>query len=225
MHNQECKSAAVQGSAGCTRLPLPGHGARACSRSRPVATSTYSWPASGEATSMFAAAELPASAPHWMAQAPVLIALLQLLGLLCFAYIAARRVAPLMRAERDQRLDRPWLRLQTLLKFWFGQWKHPRYRVAGTLHLLIFAGFLILATRAFHLLIFGLSNDFVAAGTIGRAYDIIADYFATIVFLAVTAAAMRRIFYRPARYAVPAKFGVKGHPVDAIFLLALIALL
>src|SRR5579871_6837974 len=116
----------VSSRAGFGRLrqvAAPRACSRACSRSRPVATSTYSWPASGEATSMFAAAELPASAPHWMAQAPVLVALLQLLGLLCFAYIAARRVAPLMRAERDQRLDRPWLRLQTLLKFWFGQWK------------------------------------------------------------------------------------------------------
>jgi Fe-S oxidoreductase len=37
-------------------------------------------------------------------------------------------------------------------------------------------------------------------------------------------AAIRRIVFKPARYAVPAGYG-KGHPVDAIFLLALIALL
>ena len=35
-------------------------------------------------------------------------------------------------------------------------------------------------------------------------------------------AAVRRIVFKPARYAVPAKYG-KGHTVDAIFLLALIA--
>jgi len=174
---------------------------------------------------MLEAVYVPEFAPYWMGQAPVVIALLQLLGLACFFYIVVKRVTPLIRAERDLRLDRPWLRLQKLLKFWFGQWKHPRYRVAGTLHLCIFAGFLILATRAFYLLIFGLSDDFVAAGTIGRMYDVVADYAATIVFLAVSAAAARRIFYKPARYAVPAKFGVKGHPVDAIFLLALIAIL
>lgn len=149
---------------------------------------------------------------------------IQLLGLACFAYILLKRAAPLVRGERDLRLDRPWLRLQNVLKYWFGQWKHPRYRVAGTLHLLIFAGFLILATRAFYLLVFGLSDDFSAAGPIGRVYDVIADYAATIVFLAVSAAAIRRIFSKPARYAVPERYG-KGHPVDAIFLLALIALL
>jgi len=155
---------------------------------------------------------------------PSLLPLLQLLGLACFFYIAAKRVAPLLRAQRDVRLDRPWLRLQKLLKFWLGQWKHPRYPLAGTLHLCIFAGFILLATRAFYLLIFGLSQDFAEAGTIARAYDILADYAATVVFVAVSVAAVRRVFFKPARYAVPKRFG-KGHPVDAIFLLGLIALL
>src|SRR3974390_548578 len=70
----------------------------------------------------------------------------------------------------------------------------------------------------------GLSADFMAAGAVGRMYDAVADYAATIVFLAVSAAAIRRVVFQPARYAVPERYG-KGHPVDAIFLLALIALL
>ena len=37
-------------------------------------------------------------------------------------------------------------------------------------------------------------------------------------------AAVRRLVFKPARYAVPARYG-KGHPADAIFLLALIAIL
>ena len=161
---------------------------------------------------------------YW--QPPLVIAclLIQVIGIACFAYIVAKRLVPLIRAERDFRFDRPWLRAQMLLKFWFGQWKHPRYRCAGTLHLLIFAGFLILATRAFYLLIFGLTQDFTPSGPIARFYDIIADYASTIVFLAVSAAALRRVLYKPARYVVPEKYG-KGHSADAIFLLGLIALL
>ena len=154
----------------------------------------------------------------------LLSGLIQVFGLACFAYIVIKRVAPLVRGERDFRFDRPWLRIQRVAKFWLGQWKHPRYRVAGTLHLFIFAGFLILATRAFYLLLFGLSDDFVAPSAVGRLYDVVADYAATIVFLAVAAAAVRRVVFKPARYAVPERYG-KGHPVDAIFLLALIALL
>ncbi len=171
-------------------------------------------------------AEMQASAQvvFWGTSLPVLILLIQLFGLTCFAYIVTKRVAPLVRGQRDFRFDRPLLRLEGVLKFWLGQWKHPRYRVAGTLHLFIFAGFLILATRAFYLLLFGLSDDFVAPGVVGRTYDVIADYAATIVFLAVAAAAVRRVAFKPARYVVPERYG-KGHPVDAVFLLALIALL
>src|SRR5580704_18238507 len=171
---------------------------------------------------VFALALAPTSG--WLNPALIACALIQLVGLACFAYIVAKRATPLLRAERDIRLDRPWLRAQKLLKFWFGQWKHPRYRFAGTLHLFIFSGFLILATRAFYLLLFGLSQDFVAPGTAGRFYDVVSDYAATLVFLAVSAAALRRIIYKPARYAVPPKYG-KGHRVDAIFLLGLIAIL
>ena len=166
----------------------------------------------------------PEQAFAWQAHLPLIVLVMQIVGLACFLYIAAKRVAPLIRAERDLRFDRPWLRLQNVLKFWFGQWKHPRYRVSGTIHIFIFAGFIILATRAFYLLMFGLSSDFAQAGAIGSAYDMVADYAATLVFLAVSVAAIRRVFFKPERYAVPEKLG-KGHPVDAIFLLALIAIL
>ena len=55
-------------------------------------------------------------------------------------------------------------------------------------------------------------------------YDVVADYAATIVFLAVAFAAVRSMVFKPSRYAVPERYG-KGHPVDAIFSLGLIALL
>ena len=108
-----------------------------------------------------------------------------------------------------------------------GQWKHPRYRTAGTIHILIFTGFILLATRAFSLLILGVSENFVmpdSSGGIGHTYEIVADYAATIVFLLHGSGAVRRIMFKPARYEVPAKYG-KSHKVDAIFLLALIAIL
>jgi Fe-S oxidoreductase len=150
--------------------------------------------------------------------------MLQLAGLACFAFIVFKRMEPLLHGARDYRLDRPLLRLRNLLKFWFGQWKHPRYRVAGTLHLLIFAGFLVLATRAFYLLLFGLVDDFATPSALAQTYDVVADYAATIVFLAVSAAAVRRVLFKPARYVQPERYS-KGRAIDAIFLLGLIALL
>ena len=91
----------------------------------------------------------PAQITDWLVPDRNLFLTIHVLGVACFAYIVAKRLVPLTRAQRDFRFDRPLTRLGNVLKFWFGQWKHPRYKFAGTLHILIFAGFLLLAARAF----------------------------------------------------------------------------
>ena len=152
---------------------------------------------------------------------------IHVLGVASFAYIVARRMVPLLRAERDLRLERPLARLRNVLKFWLGQWKHPRYKTAGTLHILIFAGFILLAVRAFTVLIVGVSQNFLMpglSGETGHTYEIATDYTATVVFLCMIFAIVRRVLFKPARYEVPAKFG-KAHKADALFLLSLIAAL
>ena len=163
----------------------------------------------------------------WLEQGRVLFLLIHLLGVAGFAYIVARRLIPLFRAERDLRFDQPLARLHKALKFWLGQWKHPRYPTAGTLHILFFAGFILLAMRAFTVLIVGVSPAFVMpglSGEAGRVYEVITDYAATVVFFCMVIAIVRRLVFKPARYEVPAKFG-KAHKADAVFLLALIAIL
>jgi Fe-S oxidoreductase len=140
---------------------------------------------------------------------------LHLLGLACFAYIAARRLMPLLRAQPDHRFDRPLERLGRVLQFWLAQWRHPRYRFAGILHVLIFAGFLILASRAFSLLAFGISDQFGSEP--GGIYNAVRDYASTVVFFCMGIAIARRLFFPPARYG--------RRSADAIFLLASIAIL
>ena len=169
----------------------------------------------------------PALTEDWLIPGRNLFLTIHILGIACFAYIVARRLEPLFRAERDLRFDRPWERMGNVLKFWLGQWKHPRYKFAGMVHILIFAGFIVLATRAFSLLIAGMREGFVMpgfSGEFGHVYDLVTDYAATVVFLCMIVAAVRRLVFKPARYEVPAKFG-KAHKADAIFLLGLIALL
>jgi len=155
-----------------------------------------------------------------------LFLIIHVLGIFCFGYIIARRLVPLFRAQRDLRFDRPRERAGNLLKFWLAQWKHPRYRGAGTLHILIFAGFVLLAARAFIVLTadpygLGLADS---TGRFAHLYGIVTDYAATVVFACMLVAMVRRLVFKPARYAVPARFG-KAHGGDAIFLLALIAIL
>jgi Fe-S oxidoreductase len=169
----------------------------------------------------------PEQASYWLIPGQVLFAAIHILGVACFGYIVTRRLVPLFRGAHDYRLDRPLLRLNKVLQFWLGQWKHPRYPGAGILHILIFTGFIVLAVRAFSVLILGAAENFAAQpsfGIAGHFYGIVTDYAATIVFLCMVVAVIRRVVFKPARYAVPPKFG-KGHPADAIFLLALIALL
>ncbi|MGZ4826816.1 MAG: (Fe-S)-binding protein [Terriglobales bacterium] len=169
----------------------------------------------------------PAQATYWFVNGQTLYLVLHLLGLLCFAYIVARRLGPLLQAERDLRFDHPLLRLGKVLRFWLAQWKQPRFPAAGILHIIVFAGFILLAARAFTLLALGVDDNFVMPGLSGRTghlYDIVRDYATTIVFLCMVVLIIRRAVFKPARYSVPAKHGT-GHPGDAIFLLALIAVL
>jgi Fe-S oxidoreductase len=163
----------------------------------------------------------------WLESGHSLFLIIHFVGLVCFGYIVWRRLVPLLRAERDCRFDRPLARLGKVAKYWFGQWKHPRYRIAGLLHILIFTGFILLVVRSFSTLLVGVSRTVVLPGlseTAGHTYGVITDYAATVVFVCMLVAIIRRLLFRPARYAVPARFG-KAHTADAIILLGLIAVL
>jgi Fe-S oxidoreductase len=163
----------------------------------------------------------------WLVTDRILFVIIPLLGVTCFSYIVAKRLVPLLRAESDLRFDRPWVRLGRVLKFWLGQWKQPRYLLAGVLHIILFIGFLVLLVHSFSLVMIGIVEHFVMPGFSGRAgdvYNLLKDYAATLVFLSVVIAAIRRVVFKPARYSVPAKYG-KDHTAEAVFILGLIAIL
>src|SRR5512140_3639719 len=152
----------------------------------------------------------PAQWIYWGVSGRILFSLITLLGTLLFAYIVQRRLAPLLAAAPDPRFNQPGKRLGRVLQFWLAQWRHPRYPLAGTLHILVFAGFLILAARAFTLLILGIDDGFVMpglSGEMGRAYDVVRDYASTVVFACMVFLMVRRAVFRPARYATPGKSG------------------
>jgi Fe-S oxidoreductase len=62
------------------------------------------------------------------------------------------------------------------------------------------------------------------SGAIGHLYSQVKDYAATLVFIAAVIAGVRRVVFKPARYAVPAKYG-KDHTAEALLVLGLISLL
>jgi Fe-S oxidoreductase len=159
--------------------------------------------------------------------ARVLFLLIPLLGLGVFAWILARRLAPLFRAAPDPRLQRVPQRLVLVLKIWLAQWRHPRYLLAGILHIVLFFGFLILGARSLQLVVLGFVEGFTLpgfGGALGAGYTVAKDIAATATFLAVAVLAVRRALFKPARYAVPENLG-KDHAPEALLVLGLIATL
>ena len=153
--------------------------------------------------------------------------LIPLVGVALFTYIMAIRLAPLVKAAPDNRFDRIPQRIFNVLKIWLAQYRQPRYMLAGVVHIMIFAGFLILSVRSCSLVIIGISESFVMpgfGGLLGHVYNFLKDYAATVVLIACGIAAYRRLVVKPARYAVPAKYG-KDHTAEAVFVLGLISTL
>jgi Fe-S oxidoreductase len=154
-------------------------------------------------------------------------ALIPLVGIALFAYIMAKRIAPLRLAAADNRLDDIPARINNVVKIWLAQWRQPRYMTGGVLHILIFFGFLALVIHTTSLVFVGFKEGFTfpgMGGAFGHFYKIVKDYAATIVLLACIVAAVRRGIVRPERYAVPAKYG-HDHTAEAVFVLALISVL
>jgi Fe-S oxidoreductase len=151
--------------------------------------------------------------------------IIPVIGVAIFTYIIAKRMAPLIRAMPDERLDRPVKRFAAVLKYYFGQYKHPRYMIAGIIHIILFAGFFIISLRSITLVLLGISEGYHLpgfGGELGSAYKILKDYTVTAMLIVTIIAMIRRGIFKPERYAVPPKYG-KDHTKEAIFVLVLIA--
>ena len=150
--------------------------------------------------------------------------IIPLAGIGIFAYIIMRRIAPLLKAAPDHRFDRIPERIKNVIKLWLGQYRHPRYLFAGVLHIFIFFGFIILSLRSITLIFLGFWDGFVLPGLSGAAghlYIAFKNIAATFVLIVALIAMIRRGIFKPARYAVPPKYG-KDHTWEAVLVLLLI---
>ncbi|MFO8084756.1 MAG: (Fe-S)-binding protein [Desulfobacterales bacterium] len=151
--------------------------------------------------------------------------IIPVIGVAIFTYIIAKRLAPLIRALSDERMDHPAKRLAGLFKYAIGQYKQPRYMLAGIIHIIFFAGFIIISLRSITLVLLGISEGYHLpglGGDVGTTYNMVKDVTAAVLLLACIVAMVRRGFFKPERYAVPPKYG-KDHTPEAIFVLVLIS--
>ncbi|UCD80641.1 MAG: (Fe-S)-binding protein [Desulfobacterales bacterium] len=169
----------------------------------------------------------PASATILGIPANIIYILIPLIGVGTFAYIITRRLQPLLNAAPDDRFNRIPERIRSVLKIWLAQWRHPRYMLAGVVHIFLFAGFLTLGARSTQLVFLGFIDGFQLpgfGGAFGDFYNLLKDYAATWVLIAVIIAGVRRGIFKPARYAVPPRYG-RDHTWEALLVLGLIATL
>ncbi|MBI4882359.1 MAG: (Fe-S)-binding protein [Planctomycetes bacterium] len=158
--------------------------------------------------------------------APAFHLAMLVLAAAAFGFILWKRARLLLQGAPDPRLDRIGTRLARLLFLGFGQARQPRYPAAGVLHILIFAGFLILSLRSLTLLGEGFSAGFALPGLAGRAgaaYASLKDWTALVVLACCVVAAVRRALFAPARY--HDRHARKSHAREAYVILGLISLL
>ncbi len=148
-----------------------------------------------------------------------------IIGLVVFIYIIYKRFMPFKKAASDLRTDRIEKRLINLFKVGIGQSRQPRFMLSGVIHIIIFAGFIIISLHSTTLVITGFKPGFVLpglSGKLGHIYLFLKDIVATLVLVACIVAMIRRGVFKPERYNVPTKYG-HDHTAEAVFVLLIIS--
>ena len=89
--------------------------------------------------------------------------------------------------------------------------------LAGVLHIILFFGFLMLAARSTQLVVLGFVDGFTLpgfGGSFGAVYNVFKDYAGTAVFICRRHPGRAAAAFKPARYAVPERYG-KDHTPEA----------
>ena len=143
---------------------------------------------------------------------PLLTAALLLAGGAAFAVSAVVRFTPLLALRRVDRVSNPGARLAALLRYGLGQKRllDPEERVAGLLHVLVFAAFLVLALRTVTLFGMGFDEGFHLPGlapgsALGHAYDVVKDVVVVGALVGSAGFLWRRLVTKPDRLTASAE--------------------
>ena len=142
----------------------------------------------------------PAKTSFLFIPAQVVYVLIPIIGVAIFLYMLYKRAQPMLKAAPDNRLDALGERVGKLIKIWLLQYRHPRYMLAGVLHILLFAGFIILGLRSTELVFVGIFPGFKMPGLdniLGDLYGILRAYAATWVLVVALIAMVRRGIVKP----------------------------
>jgi len=131
---------------------------------------------------------------------PVGITLLLLAAFAGFAWLAARKLAIVVRLQPEVRWDRPLARLASVLHNGLLQQRMIRREwKPGIMHTVIFLGFLSLLLRKLQLIAIGYDEHFAVTGIAGGVFATFKDLVEVAVLMAVGYAFYRRLVLKPAR--------------------------
>jgi len=136
-----------------------------------------------------------------------------------------RRVQLLRLGKPDDRFTDIGERLRMMLLYGFGQLRQPRYLGAGIMHILLFAGFMVLSLRSLTMIGSGFAANFhlpFMTGSVAHGYEVLKDYVVLVVLAVCIVAMIRRAVFKPPRYEHP---GVAGHESEAYAILGLVSAL
>jgi ferredoxin len=121
--------------------------------------------------------------------------------------------------KKDGRFDQVGRRIVNVIKIAFGQSKLLRDPIAGTLHFLIFWGFMLFLISVIEAIIQGFYSPFTLSflGPLYSAITVVQDIFIVLVIIAVVTALLRRYVFSIPRLQVD-----KSASLDATLVLSLI---
>jgi Fe-S oxidoreductase len=137
-----------------------------------------------------------------------------------FIYSSANLIRYMLVAKKkDDRFDEPWQRIKRVIKIVFGQSKLLREPLAGSIHFLIFWGFVLFLIIVVEVIIQGFYSPFTWE-FLGPVYSIITsvtDIFGILVIISVLLALFRRFIIKVPRLQLDIK-----SEIDAAVILTLI---
>ena len=155
---------------------------------------------------------------------PWAMSVVLLAGFGVFAWSAWGRWRLLKQAAPAQRFDQPGVRLAATLRYAIAQMRMRRYPLAGTAHMLIFVGFLVLLLRTlmlwgrgydegFHFGVFGLDQP------LGKVYALLKDIFVVLVIVGT----LVFVYFRAVRRLQRMTLSTEGMIILLIILVMMVA--
>ena len=135
-----------------------------------------------------------------------------------FAYQVRKAVSLVMLGSEDNRFDSWDARILEFIKGWLGQKKVLRDRVAGTMHVLLFWGFLMLASDMLDLATANFFSDRILPDILNGPWNGMVELGYTMAMIGCVAALIRRVVFTPEKLKGKSRF----ETIEGNFILLLI---